>query len=167
MALTLLRHTTPEVVRGTCYGITDLRLADSFDDEADRVLADLPPVTAIVSSPLLRCRQLASHIADHLSHEVVISSDWREMDFGAWEGRAWEALPRAELDAWAADFHGYDGHGGESVAQLHSRVARALNAAPDGALVVTHMGCIKAALVEHGDPKGWDAQVPFGGVVML
>ncbi|WP_168797950.1 histidine phosphatase family protein [Pacificoceanicola onchidii] len=167
MALTLLRHTTPQVAAGVCYGVTDLDLAESFEQEAEAVLSELPDVAAIVCSPLLRCRRLAERIGLHLSREVLVSTDWREMDFGVWEGQGWSDLPRAELDAWAADFHDYAGHGGESVAALHTRVRQGLAAAPDGALIVTHMGCIKAALVERGDADGWNARLPFGGMVRV
>ncbi|WGW03072.1 histidine phosphatase family protein [Tropicibacter oceani] len=167
MAVTLLRHTTPDVTKGTCYGMTDLALADSFAAEAAQVMASLPEVQVIQSSPLLRCLRLAQHIAARASLEVQVVSDWREMDFGTWEGRAWADLPRQALDDWAADFHGYDGHGGESVAQLFARVQGALARAPRDALIVTHMGCIKAALAAQGDPKGWDAQLPFGALVRL
>ena len=43
MALILVRHTRPLVADGVCYGVTDLDLAPTFDDEAARVLAALPP----------------------------------------------------------------------------------------------------------------------------
>ena len=167
MALTLLRHTTPLVAPGTCYGMTDLALADGFEAEAAQVIAMLPEFTAVISSPLRRCRLLAERIALHSGHALRVESHWREMDFGAWEGLAWDAVPRAGLDAWAAAFDTYDGHGGESVAQLADRVAAGLDAAPDGALIVTHMGCIKAALALRGLGGGWDAKLPFSGMVTL
>lgn len=167
MALTLLRHTTPDVTKGTCYGMTDLSLADSFEAEVAAVLQNLPKPRAIICSPLTRCRHLAERIGSEMSLEVSVSSHWREMDFGSWEGTLWSDLPRADLDAWAEDFHRYRDHGGESVAQLYGRVQQGIAAAPEGALIVTHMGCIKAALVASGAPRGWDAQVPFGGSIRL
>ena len=48
------------------------------------------------------------------------------MDFGRWEGLPWSAVPRAELDAWAADLMHARPHGGESVAMLLARTRRAL-----------------------------------------
>lgn len=167
MGLTLLRHTTPNVTPGTCYGRTDLALADSFDDEAREVVEKLPHMTRILTSPLQRCRRLATLIGAHTGLEVRVATDWIEMDFGDWEKVPWDQIDRAALDAWAADFMGYKGHGGESVVQLRDRVRRALDAAPDGALVVTHAGCIKAAAAIHDVHDGWDTKPPFGGLIGL
>lgn len=167
MALTLLRHTTPQVAKGTCYGITDLALADGFEAEIAAILATLPGATCVVTSPLYRCRVLAERAAHHAGLELRVETHWQEMDFGRWEGVRWDDIPRPDLDAWAADFMGYDGHGGESVARLAARVEAGLQAVPDGALVVTHMGCIKAALALRGLGDGWNASLGFGGMTTL
>lgn len=45
------------------------------------------------------------------------------MGFGAWEMRAWNAIPRAEVDAWAADLLHYRPDGGENVLDMACRVA--------------------------------------------
>lgn len=161
--ITLLRHTTPEVTPGTCYGRTDLALAATFPQEARAILANLPEFDHLLTSPLTRCRQLAEAIARHTGKSATVAPDWTEMDFGTWEGRPWSDLPRAELDAWAADFMTYCGHGGENVATLRARIEAAHNALPQGkCLVVTHMGCIKAARHLHGHPDAWDYKLPFG-----
>lgn len=164
MALTLLRHTTPAVAPGTCYGMTDLALADTFAAEAQGVLAGLPDgITRIVASPLTRCQRLATVVSQARGLPLSTDPNWREMDFGAWEGTAWDAIPRAEIDAWAADFMGYAGHGGESVADLRARVASALEAAPENALIVTHSGCVRAAMAIREEGEGWETEIPFGG----
>ncbi|RBI83899.1 hypothetical protein DRV85_14730 [Rhodosalinus halophilus] len=166
MALTLLRHTTPEVAPGTCYGRTDLALAPSFEAEAAEVIARLPEVAHVVSSPLTRCVRLAERIAGVRGLRARIEPLWTEMDFGRWEGVPWSALPRDELDAWAADFYHARPHGGESVAELQARVAEALARLPaEPVLVVTHMGTIKAALHLAGRAGAWDHTVPFGTAV--
>ncbi len=147
--------------------MTDLQLADSFEREAEAALDQLPEITAIYSSPLTRCRRLAEKAAARFGQQVLVSSHWREMDFGSWEGQSWDSIPRAALDAWAEDFHGYDGHGGESVSALAARIKLGLGGVPDGALVVTHAGCIKAAAALHGLADGWDTQVAFGKTLSL
>lgn len=167
MAVTLLRHTTPEAAQGLCYGRTDLPLAQSFEAECAVILADLPRAKVLLTSPLSRCQRLAARIGAVLGLDPQPHPDWIEMDFGEWEGQAWDAIPRRALDDWAEDFTGYAGHGGESVAQLEARVRRALDQTPDGALVVTHAGCIKAALAIRGQGEGWQARPPFGGRITL
>jgi alpha-ribazole phosphatase len=158
----LLRHTTPAAAAGLCYGMTDLALADTFEDELQQVLQSLPQVTSVLSSPLSRCRILAERISVHASLELSVSDHWKEMDFGNWEGVPWGDIPRHELDAWAEDFHHFNGHGGESVHQLATRIQTAIETTPKGALVVTHAGCIKAAKALSGDPEGWYARPAFG-----
>lgn len=167
MAVTYLRHTTPLVAADTCYGMTDLSLTAGFEAEAERSLSVLERPCLVVSSPLHRCLRLAERAATRFGVEMTVSQDWREMDFGDWEGRPWSALPRDELDAWAADFMGYKGHGGESVTDLATRIAAAREKIPDHALVVTHMGCIKAVLAGQGAPDPWQARLPFGGYLTL
>lgn len=161
--ITLLRHTTPDVAPGICYGRSDLGLAATFAQEAEAVLAALPAFDHLLTSPLRRCRQLAETIAKARGTTATVADLWTEMDFGSWEGQPWSSIPRADLDAWAGDFLDYRGHGGESVAQLRARIQAAHSLLPAGkCLVVTHMGPIKAARHIAGDPGGWDTKLPFG-----
>ena len=162
MAWTFLRHTTPDVPGGTCYGRTDLALAGSFEAEFAALLKRLPDVSVILSSPLQRCHLLAERIGQARGLAVERAPLWVEMDFGAWEGQLWADLPRAALDAWSDDFMGYDGHGGESVAALHQRVEGALSHLPHNALVVSHNGVFKSVAVHAGLRDGWEASLDFG-----
>ena len=167
---TLVRHTRPAVPTGVCYGMTDLKLASTFDDEAASVLVALPSADRLVTSPLHRCRQLAERIGTVRALEPVVDDRLREMDFGTWEGVPWESIPRAELDAWAADFFHARPHGGESVHMLHERVDSALvdyRRSGVSHLLVTHAGVIKAALAQSGHPDGWRVTVDFGGSVQV
>ena len=170
MPLILVRHTRPKVPAGVCYGMTDLELAPTFDDEAAAVVAALPPVERLVSSPLRRCRRLAERIGAARGIAPVFDDRLRELDFGAWEGIAWDAIPRAELDAWAADFFHARPHGGESVHMLRERVGTAIadyRRSGVSHAVVTHAGVIKAALAESGHPDGWKATVELGAAIHL
>lgn len=167
MAITLVRHTTPDVAKGTCYGRTDLALADSFVREAQAVLAAVPPAARVITSPLMRCRHLAAQIAAQQGTALEVQETWIEMDFGAWEGIPWSDISRAALDDWATDFMGYAGHGGESVAMLEARVRAALETVQPDSVVVTHSGCIRAACAILGCKERWDTETPFGGMVVL
>ena len=170
MHLTLVRHTRPAVPEGVCYGMTDLDLAPTFDDEAMRVLASLPRAARLVTSPLHRCRHLAERIGAARGLIPIIDERIREFDFGRWESVRWDAIPRAELDAWAADFMHARPHGGESVHMLRERVESALadyRQSGDSHVVITHAGVIKAALARDGNREGWTTTIDFGESVSL
>ena len=170
MRLILVRHTRPLVADGVCYGVTDLDLAPTFDDEAARVVETLPPAERLVTSPLGRCRRLAERVGAAKSLVPVVDPRLREMDFGAWEGVPWSAIPRAELDAWAADFLHARPHGGESVHMLYERSRSAVadyRATGLSHIVVTHAGVIKAVRAEDRCPNAWKSNVEFGRTVRL
>jgi len=146
-----------------CYGITDLEPGAEWRREARRLAVQLPAAVRVVSSPLCRCLRLAGVLADARGLPLTVDARLREIDFGAWEGRRWDDLPRDQIDAWAADLMGARPHGGESVAMLAERVGAALDDLGDqGALVVTHMGPIRAALARAGRPGAWEARLGFG-----
>ena len=118
MRVWLIRHPAPAVAPGTCYGRLDLGLAESAAIAGTRLSAELPPLGIVVSSPLSRCRQLAEclHPAAEFDERLA------EMHFGDWEGRTWDAIGRAALDAWAADPLGHRPPGGESAREMAARV---------------------------------------------
>lgn len=171
MGLTLLRHTRLNVAEGVCYGQLDLDVADSFEKDAEAALSALPcaPDT-IISSPLERCQALAKMIAEEAQAPMQSDARLIEMDFGRWEGVAWEDIPRHELDAWAADFAHARPHGGESVAMLKARVDACIEdwkARLGSILIVTHAGVIRAALAPSLEQDGYNTRIPFGGHVVL
>ena len=166
----MLRHTKPQVESGTCYGQTDLDVADSFEQEAERVLAKLPDIAAIVSSPLKRCRVLADWIAAHTGLPIHLDPRLTELNFGRWENLAWDKVPRAELDQWASDFHDARPHGGESVGDLKTRVDTALSdirATQTRTVIVTHAGVIRVALAQGRDARHFQTQIDFGEIIRL
>ncbi|TGK08526.1 histidine phosphatase family protein [Leptospira selangorensis] len=130
MEIFLVRHTTPEVEPGTCYGKSDLGLPSSFEKEAENVLKLLPEkVHSIRTSPLFRCYSLAEYISKHLESKSItpawkVDSNIQELDFGDWEGRLWEDLPRSETDPWMEDFVNRRPPGGETYSELKTRILR-------------------------------------------
>lgn len=126
--LWLARHAQPLVAPGLCYGALDLR-ADpvATAHSAQQLAAALPPKLQVVHSPLQRCVQLA-HALQTLRPDLVLQADARlgEFDFGAWEGRAWSSIARADIDAWTAAFAVHRPGGGESLRTMLVRVASAL-----------------------------------------
>jgi alpha-ribazole phosphatase len=170
--LYLVRHTTPDIAPGVCYGQLDVAPAATFADEAAQTLRWLPQADLFIASPLLRAARLAEQLAQAQRAELRLDARLMEMGFGAWEGRPWEAIARTELDAWAADFMGYAPPGGESAAQLMQRAQAllqdlALLPHPTIALVA-HAGSIRALLAHlGGQPLAatlrWD--LPYGTVI--
>ena len=170
MALILLRHTSPDVAPGTCYGQTDLDVATTFEDEAAVALAALPPVQSIVTSPLIRCQKLADYVGARLALPVTSDARLMEMDFGHWEGRPWSDIERSEIDAWAADFLHALPHGGESVSMLQTRIRAALAdwfAKDKATLIVTHAGVVRAALATGPNASDFNTQIDFGGFIIM
>jgi alpha-ribazole phosphatase len=131
MKLWLVRHAQPLVDAGICYGRLDVAAdAGATAQSARQLAAHLPAGSRVVSSPLQRCEQLA-HALYALRPDLAYKTDQRlqEMDFGQWEGRAWQEIGQAELQAWTTDFANYTvGHDGESVTAFMARVASAFDA---------------------------------------
>jgi len=166
----MLRHTRPNVAAGICYGETDLDVAESFEQDCDAVLARLPAVSYIVTSPLRRCRKLADKIAAQRGYSVQIDPRLKEMNFGRWEGLAWDSISRAELETWAADFYVARPHGGESVAHLKARVDAViseLRIAGGNGLIVTHGGVIRAARATGTALEQYQTEIAFGEMIHL
>ena len=120
MELYLIRHTTPDIDRSICYGQTDLALKNTFEEEAQVILDQLPNwFDRIYSSPLIRCHTLANAIP---SKEVIVEPRLRELSFGEWEMQPWKELPQPEFDQWRQNFVHQGPPKGESMQDLQTRV---------------------------------------------
>lgn len=162
MRLWLVRHAATALPAGVCCGRWDVPADPAATTRAaDALHAVLPRSAVWRTSPLRRARQLAEALAVR-RHMAPAALDPRlaEFDFGAWEGQPWEALPRAALDAWAADFADHIVGGGESVRALLTRVRSALLdtlslGRGNDAVWITHAGVIRA--VRYTAAHGWHA----------
>ncbi|MEL6766991.1 MAG: histidine phosphatase family protein [Pseudomonadota bacterium] len=168
--LILLRHPRPAAEPGLCYGRQDIPPGPDASVEIAAALAHTPRGTAVLTSPARRARVLAEALAARDGVALQVDPRLQELDFGAWEGRLWSEIDRAESDPWAADPHRRAPPGGETFGALYDRVAEALTAAPMGALIVTHAGPIRAArmLCEGiGFDGAFAAQVPYATPIFL
>lgn len=148
MEIYLIRHTTPAVEKGICYGQTDLDVTDSFASEADSIRPWLPArMGAVYSSPLQRCRKLAENLfPDHIP---TLHNDLMELNCGNWEMQPWNEIPKAEMQPWLKDFVNVVVPEGESYALMHERVIKRFNeisqqATP--AVIVAHGGVLRSIL---------------------
>lgn len=167
----LARHPRPRIAGRICYGRTDVPLAEpAAQGAAALIAAAVDPIERIVSSPSSRALLVAQALARETGALIRTDDRLQEMDFGAWEGRPWAALPRAEIDAWAADPIGYRVPGGESVAAMLLRVRRAwsgIASAEANTLVLCHAGPIRCLLhVAGGVPllEAVQAGIPYGSI---
>ncbi len=149
--LILVRHGR---TAANAAGLLQGRLDPSLDDVGVAQAAQIgehlrsacaePPL--VMSSPLLRARQTASHISD----KVMVDERWQEIAYGVYEGRPLADVGAAQWARWRADDH-FALEGGESLAALLARVQPALEdliavAAERDVVVVSHVSPIKAAI---------------------
>ncbi len=155
MKLYLVRHPQTEIPAGLCYGGTDAAVRpDRLEAAAQSLIEKLPRNVLIYSSPLQRCAQLAEKLAPLIAGSVPIyDARLAEMHFGNWEMLAWDNIPRAEIDAWAADTVHYRPGGGETVLESAQRIlayAEDLRrAAVKEAIIVGHAGTIRLFLASR------------------
>ncbi|MCU0334982.1 MAG: alpha-ribazole phosphatase [Chitinophagaceae bacterium] len=173
--LTLIRHTTPAIDKGICYGQLDVPLDAAASEAQWRALQQQLETTVkwqgVYSSPLSRCLWLAQKLAAQLALPLYTDDRLMELHFGKWEGLAWNELPPDELNPWMEQFVTAAPPGGESFEQLHQRVGQWWQQAKQPALVVTHAGVIRSLCCHvHGTPLS-DAfaayQPAYGSMIAL
>ena len=163
--LWLARHAQPLVAPGLCYGALDLPADPAATARSAWQLAStLPQALQIRHSPLQRCTQLAQALqAQRPNLPLQSDARLREFDFGTWEGRAWNDIARADIDAWTAAFATHRPGGGESLQAMLARVAAALQEARQHAaqggcdvLWISHAGVARCVQ--------WLLQAPTGSL---
>jgi alpha-ribazole phosphatase len=173
MKLLLIRHPAVAVAAGTCYGASDVPLADGWQgwcDELKSLVDAIDGSVACVSSPLSRCL----HPARHLGLDVSPDLRLREMDFGDWEGGLWSDIAVDEIERWNADLMIESPPNGESLGQMHQRTEEFLAAVRgfDGQamVAVTHGGpirCILASALGMSVPQMFRLRIDYGSVSTL
>lgn len=111
------------------------------------------PLVAVLSSPLVRCRETAAAVAARHPHlEVQEDPALQECDYGHWQGRAiaelaqealWKTVQRHPSDVTFP--------GGESMLAMQFRTVQAIRAF-DAAVEAEHGPHAVWAAVSHGDP---------------
>jgi alpha-ribazole phosphatase len=182
MTLWLVRHAQPQIQEGLCYGQLDMPADPLATQHAAQAIAPLLPLGAkLHCSGLQRAQQLAQAIQQQLARTIHDQRDallpnidvrLNEMNFGVWEGVAWNEIPKAAFDRWTQDFDQHRFGGVEGVRDLLLRVHQALHELPtkDDAVWITHAGVIRAVnyLVRDGihsvaTPETWPTEAPAFG----
>ena len=133
---------------GLVLGRADPELTEEGHRQAALLAGALAaePVTAVLTSPLVRARQTAEAVGAACGVAVVVDERLVEIDWGAWEGRPTGSLGRPDMETWKAG----DGTApeGEDLDSLTARVESFCTErlGHDGVIVaVSHVSPIKAA----------------------
>ena len=155
MTVILLRHgrSTANTSRTLAGRTPGVELDDVGRTQAAQLvgrLADLP-VTALVRSPLLRCRQTLEPLSGSLGIEPEIDDHLVEVDYGSWTGR--DLVELSKEDVWPVVQHHPSSAifpGGESLAGMAVRAVGAIRTR-DAALAERHGRDVLWVACSHGD----------------
>jgi len=149
----LLRHGQVDGI--DCFrGSTNTVLSQSGTQQMWQTMASYSQWCKILSSPLARCAEFARQYGEKHALPVEIVPSFREIDFGAWEGRSSEEIyaedPTALSRFWQAPLTNTPPQG-EPLACFQARVISAWNGVVAGdrenpILVITHAGVIRIIL---------------------
>ena len=123
----LLRHGEcegGEIFRGT----TDVLLTNDGWENMQRLIDhqyNEKRWEHIISSPLLRCRLFAEHLHERHDIPLSIENDFREMNFGDWEGQEFQIIWAKEKDRVESIYsspHTFQPPNGEAMAEFSKRV---------------------------------------------
>jgi alpha-ribazole phosphatase len=172
MQVYLIRHTSPDIAPGICYGQSDLALkTELFEAEFKAIQAKIPAqFSQVYSSPLQRCQQLAQCFCA----QPMLDDRLKELNFGQWEMQAWDKIPQHELDPWMANFVNIAPPDGENFQQLYQRnvdfIKQLLTQNIDNVAIITHAGNIRSWLsFVLGLPleNSFKIKLNYGAVVLL
>jgi broad specificity phosphatase PhoE len=174
--LLLARHgQTADNADGLILGRRDPPLSEVGRAQA-RTLAAAAAKAAIAvvwTSPMQRATATAEIVSEATGAPVSVLAGLAESDRGHWEGRPVAELRRTEPERFAAfeaATEGFAFPGGESLAGQVARTRSALDqvaAGPGPALVVAHVGTIRAAMLAIGRPPPAEADVPHAQIIEL
>ncbi|TDW47362.1 alpha-ribazole phosphatase [Flavobacterium sp. 270] len=176
MEIYLVRHTETVCEKGICYGQSDLAIAEPFDEIFENIVKQLPSEALIFSSPLQRCVILAKYIQSKIK-TVSYQEDPRlmEMNFGDWEMKKWNDIPREEIDPWMEDFVSIGVPNGESFVELHERTGQFLSEqiskkTDQPIIIVCHAGVVRSFLCHQTSlplKHAFQNKVDFGQVIKI
>jgi probable phosphoglycerate mutase len=149
----LVRHGAHDRLGKTLCGRMDgVSLSEQGRRESEALAARLrgEGLETVYASPLQRTRETAEPIAAASGAPLTLDDDLLEIDFGAWTGKAFEALHGDPAWAvWQRSRGVARPPGGESMVEVQARLRRWLKRAcarhPDARIAaVTHADVIKA-----------------------
>ncbi|MDD2892927.1 MAG: histidine phosphatase family protein [Halothiobacillaceae bacterium] len=146
--ITLLRHGQTSQP-GRYHGLNDVSLSDAGRTQMRVALAECAAdITRIISSPLLRCAEVAQNHAASNNLPIELNPAWVELDFGTWTGRSAAEIMQHEAEYLSAFWRDPLLHAppaGETLQHAASRIQAAWDALPtdENLLIVTHGGVMR------------------------
>jgi len=175
MEIWLIRHTTPDIDKGICYGQLDLDVNANFMIEAQQIKNHLDDVVfdRVYSSPLKRCKLLAEALSNN--QEIILDARLKEINFGDWEGQNWQNIDRGLLDNWGHNFIDHKPHKGESFSELMHRANTfyldiTRKKKHNKIALVTHSGIIRAFLIQFLEIpalKIFNLELSYGAIIKI
>ncbi len=175
MEIYLIRHTTPDIEKGICYGNSDIDIKMPIDTELNLILNQLPnTVNAIYTSPLKRCLYLATQLHQKLNTKIIWDDRLKELNFGDWELKNWNNIYEPDLTKWMNNYEVETCPNGESYLDLKFRATTFLNEIQTlnlkNLVIVTHGGFIRTCLsIINKQPLSeiMNQKVDYGCVIKL
>ena len=174
MELILVRHTTPDVPKGTCYGFSDVDVTSDFIAEAEETLSNLKkylPVDKAFTSPLKRAWKLADFCG---FADAEIDERLKEMNMGEWEMKLYDEIKDPAIQDWYKDYLNLPATGGEGFPNLYRRVSEFLDQLKQKpykkVAIFAHGGPIVCAAVYAGictPENGFSIAPKYGGILSL
>lgn len=146
MEIYVIRHTKVSVGSGICYGQSNLAVSDTFHEEAEKLKMELVlPFDSVYSSPLTRCIKLAKKFDD----SIILDDRLKEMDFGDWEMKPWNEIPKQEIEQWYSDYVNTSVPNGENFKMVYERLCSfmediRLSFGNQKILIICHGGIIRS-----------------------
>jgi broad specificity phosphatase PhoE len=182
MQIHLLRHGETEMnMIGAFCGFSDPPLSETGKAQAEHVAPEIQAFTfnRILVSPLQRAVQTAVIATGLEPEKFEYEPDFKEMNFGKWEGLTYEQILETGGDyakVWEEDNLNMPCLEGESMVTFHERVMKAYEVLSktfdenDHILIVAHAGVIRSLLTEllHGSMEGyWHYKIDNCGHAIL
>jgi alpha-ribazole phosphatase len=173
MNIYLIRHSAVYNPNKLCYGQSEIPLEENFTIDFDWIKdhLKLSENTLYFSSPFRRCTKLAAFLSDDT---YQIDERISELNFGAWEMKAWSEIPAQEMNPWMEDFVSYRIPNGENFIDLQNRAVsfyEDLTAQDSEDIVIsTHAGVIRSLIAYVLDfplENAFNLQIDYSSITKL
>lgn len=175
-----IRHAETDMAGTFCGGRSDPELNARGRVQLAGLITTLRKewINVVYTSDLRRAHQTGIGIAAAFGVDCHVRPALREIDFGQWEGLAWEEIERRDKAytlRWIAEYPHLQAPGGESFCDFERRVLREVNTLSVDAevsgcriAVVTHAGVLRTvlrALEGYSEENAWERTRSYCSIV--